>query len=64
MIVFIISSGRGAQKSVIVGRKRLDVAIDAAIVHNEGKTGSLPIFSILGLSGLRRHIRETWFCEN
>ena len=50
IIVSIISSGRGAQKSVIVGRKRLDVAIDAAIVHNEGKTGRLPIFSILGLS--------------
>ena len=36
--------------SVIVGRKRLDVAIDAAIVYNEGKTGRLTIFSILGLS--------------
>ena len=47
---FIISSGRGVQKSVIVGRKRLDVAIDDAIVYNEGETGRLPIFSILGLS--------------
>ena len=36
--------------SAIVGRKRLDVAIDAAIVYNEGETGRLPIFSILGLS--------------
>ena len=35
---------------MIVGRKRLDVAIDAAIVYNEGETGRLPIFSILGLS--------------
>ena len=34
---------------MIVGRKRLDVAIDAAIVYNEGETGRLPIFSILGL---------------
>ena len=34
MIVFIISSGRGAKKSVFVGRKRLDVAIDAAIVYD------------------------------
>ena len=50
MIVFIISSGRGAQKSVIVGRKRLGVATDAAIVYNEGETGRLPIFSIPGLS--------------
>ena len=33
MIVFIISSGRGAQKAVFVGRKRFDVAIDAAIVY-------------------------------
>ena len=61
MIVFIISSGRDAQKLVIVGRKRLDVVIDAAIVYNEGETGRLPIFSI---PGFRRHIRETWFCEN
>ena len=37
-------------KSVIVGRKRLNVAIDAAIVYNEGETGRLPIFSNLGLS--------------
>ncbi len=37
-------------KSVFVGRKRLDVAIDAAIVCNEGETGRLPIFSIPGLS--------------
>ena len=37
-------------KSVFVGRKRLDVAIDAAIVCNEGETGNLPIFSIPGLS--------------
>ena len=37
-------------KSVFVGRKRLDVAIDAAIVYNEGETGRLPIFSIPGLS--------------
>ena len=50
MIVFIISSGRGAQKLVFDGRKRLDVAIDAAIVCNEGETGRLPIFSITGLS--------------
>ena len=50
MIVFIISSDRGAQKSVIVDRKRLDVAIDAAIVYNEGETGRLPIYSILELS--------------
>ena len=50
MIVFIISSGRGAPKSVFVGRKRLDVAIDAAIVYYEGKTGMVPIFSIPGLS--------------
>ena len=34
MIVFIISSGRGVKKSVFVGRKRLDVAIDAAIVYD------------------------------
>ena len=32
-------------KSVFVGRKRLDVAIDAAIVYNECETGRLPIFS-------------------
>ena len=44
MIVFIISSGRGAPKWVFVGRKRLDVAID------EGETGMVPIFSIPGLS--------------
>ena len=50
MIVFIISSGRGAQKSVFVGRKRLDVAIDAAIVYYEGETGRVTIFSIPGLS--------------
>ena len=50
MIVFIVSSGRGAQKAVIGRGKRLDVAIDAAIVYNEGETGILPIFSILGLS--------------
>ena len=50
MIVFIISSGRGAQKSVFVGRKRLDVAIDAAIVYYEGEIGRVPIFSIQGLS--------------
>ena len=50
MIVFIISSGRGAQKSVFVGRKRLDVAIDAAMVYYEGETGRVPIFSIPGLS--------------
>ena len=49
MIVFIISSGRVAQKSVFVGRNRLDVAIDAAVVYNEDETGRLPIFSILGL---------------
>ena len=50
VIVFIISSGRGAPKSVFVGRKRLDVAIDAAIVYYEGETGMVPIFSIPGLS--------------
>ena len=50
MIVFIISSGRGAPKSVFVGRKRLDVAIDAAKVYYEGKTGMVQIFSIPGLS--------------
>ena len=50
MIVFIISSGRDAQISVIVGRKRLDVAIDAAIVYNEGETDRLPLLSIVGLS--------------
>ncbi len=56
MIVFIISSGRGAKKSVFVGRKRLDDAIDAAkvydaaIVYYEGETGMVPIFSIPGLS--------------
>ena len=50
MIVFIISSGRGAPKSVFVGRKRLDVAIDATIVYYEGETGMVPIFSIPGLS--------------
>ena len=50
MIVFIISSGRGAPKSVFVGRKRLDVAIDTAIVYYEGETGMVPIFSIPGLS--------------
>ena len=50
MIVFIISSGRDAQKSVIVGRKRLDVAIDAAIVYNEGEIDRLPLLSIVGLS--------------
>ena len=37
-------------KSVFVGRKRLYVAIDAAIVCNEGETGRVPIFSIPGLS--------------
>ena len=37
-------------KSVFVGRKRLDVAIDAAIVYNEGETGRVPIVSIPGLS--------------
>ena len=36
-------------KLVCVGRKRLDVAIDAAIVYNEGETGRMPIFSIPGL---------------
>ena len=35
---------------MFVGRKRLDVAIDAAIVCNEGETGRVPIFSIPGLS--------------
>ena len=56
IIVFIISSDRGAQKSVFVGRKRLDVAIDAAMVYDaaivyyEGETGRVPIFSIPGLS--------------
>ena len=35
---------------MFVGRKRLDVAIDAAIVCNEGETGTVPIFSIPGLS--------------
>ena len=50
MVVFIISSWRGAQKSVFVGRKRLDVAIDAAIVYYEGEAGRVPIFSIAGLS--------------
>ena len=35
---------------MFVGRKRLDVAIDAAIVYNEGETGRVPIFSIPGLS--------------
>ena len=50
MIVFIISSGRGAQNSVFVDRKRLDVAIDAAIVYNEGETGRVPIFSVSELS--------------
>ena len=37
-------------KSVFVGRKRCDVAINAAIVYNEGETGRVPIFSIPGLS--------------
>ena len=37
-------------KSVFVGRERLDVAFDAAIVNNEGETGREPIFSIPGLS--------------
>ena len=50
MVVFIISSGRGAPKSVFVGRKRLDVAIDAAIVYYEGETGMVQKFSIPGLS--------------
>ena len=50
MIAFIISSGRCAPKLVFVGRKRLDVAIDAAIVYYEGETGMVPIFSIPGLS--------------
>ena len=50
MIVFIISSGRGASKSVFVGRKRLDVAIDAALVYYESETGMVPLFSIPGLS--------------
>ena len=36
--------------SVFVGRKRLDVASDAAIVYNEGETGRVPIFSIPVLS--------------
>ena len=63
MIVFIISSGRGAPKSVFVGRKRLDVAIDAAIVYYEGETGMVQIFSIPGLS-VSTCIHETWFCEN
>ncbi len=35
---------------VFVGRERLDVAIDAAIVYNEGETGRVPICSIPGLS--------------
>ena len=35
---------------MFVGRNRLDVAIDAAIVYNEGETGRVPIFSIPGLS--------------
>ena len=50
MIAFIISSGRCAPKLVFVGRKRLDVAIDAAIVYYEGETGMVPIFSIPELS--------------
>ena len=48
--VLVISSGRDAPKSVFVGRKRLDVAIDAAIVYYEGETGMVPIFSIPRLS--------------
>ena len=35
---------------MFVGRKRLGVAIDAAIVCNEGETGRVPIFSIPVLS--------------
>ena len=35
---------------MFVGRKRLDVAIDAAIVYNEGETDRVTIFSIQGLS--------------
>ena len=35
---------------MFVGRKRLDVAIDTAIVYYEGETGMVPIFSIPGLS--------------
>ena len=35
---------------MFVARRRLDVAIDAAIVYNEGETDRLPIFSILVLS--------------
>ncbi len=35
---------------MFVGRKRLDVAIEAAIVYSEGETGRLPMFSIPGLS--------------
>ena len=50
IIVFIISSGRGAPKSVFVARWSLDVAIDAAIVYYEGETGRVPIFSIPRLS--------------
>ena len=41
-------------KSVFVGRKRLDVAIDAAIVYNEGETYRVPIFSIPGLSAFMK----------
>ena len=37
-------------KSVFVGRMRLEVAVyDAAIVHNEGEMGRLPIFQMLSL---------------
>ena len=35
---------------MFVGRKRLDFAIDAAIVYTEGETDRVPIFSIPGLS--------------
>ena len=47
-------------KSVFVGRKRLDVAIDAAIVCNEGETGRVPIFSIRGCpyAHLLLHLRS------
>ena len=35
---------------MFVGRERLDVAIDVAIVYNEGETGRVPLFSIPMLS--------------
>ena len=47
MIVVIISSGGGAQSLCLL---RLDVAINAAIVYNEGETDRGPLFSIPGLS--------------